>query len=42
VPPEKCDVDDDGACDLLDVTIVRQALVGRGPGIRQTCDAARN
>ena len=40
--PQKCDVGPgaaSGACDLLDVAILRRALAGLGPGIDPVCSA---
>ncbi len=41
-PPQKCDINEDGDCNVLDVVILRRNLEGFGaPPIRQTCAATK-
>ena len=40
VPPSTCDVDADGACDLVDLAVMVRAQAGSpGATLRQACDA---
>jgi hypothetical protein len=37
--PQKCQVAGEPACDLIDATVLRRALAGRGPGVSNDCSS---